>query len=163
MSRRIPASERTREGFRDLIDGRLSSGSGRSELVKLATWLTIEEQLEAETLGRMGLYGIIVFTWGHILLLRTWFRAYGLCRRAGYRLGQDRLLLLMVYFVLIWVNSLGEDAFEKPYVTIPYYFFWGIVLHYAQHLKRALTAAGQRAHAPAHRVAGQLHARTPGT
>ena len=55
MSRRIPGSERTREGLRDLIEGRLSSETGRSELVRLATRLIIEEGLEAEvrdTLGR---------------------------------------------------------------------------------------------------------------
>ncbi len=48
MSRRIPASERTREGLRDLIEGRLSSQSGRNELVQLATRLIIEEGLVAE-------------------------------------------------------------------------------------------------------------------
>ena len=55
MSRRIPGSERTREGLRDLIEGRLSSQAGRSELVRLATRLIIEDGLEAEvrdTLGR---------------------------------------------------------------------------------------------------------------
>jgi len=91
------------------------------------------------TLGRIGILGIIFFTWMHVHLVRAWFRAYHLCRRVGYRLGQDRLFLLMVFFVLVWVNSLGEDAFEKPYLTIPYYFFWGVVLHYRLHLKRMLT------------------------
>jgi hypothetical protein len=54
MSRRIPASERTREGLRELIEGRLSSESGRSELVKLATRLIIEEGLEAEVRDDLG-------------------------------------------------------------------------------------------------------------
>ena len=54
MSRRIPASERTREGLRDLIEGRLSSDVGRSELVKLATRLIIEEGLEAEVRDALG-------------------------------------------------------------------------------------------------------------
>ncbi len=48
MSKRIPGSERTREGLRDLIEGRLCSETGRSELVRLATRLIIEEGLEAE-------------------------------------------------------------------------------------------------------------------
>jgi len=85
--------------------------------------------------GRLGLFGIIVFTWGHIHLVRAWFQAYMLCRRVGYRLGRERLLIFMVYFVLVWVYAIGEDAFEKPYNAIPYYFFWGIVLHYGLHLK----------------------------
>ncbi len=54
MSSRIPASERTREGLRDLIEGRLSSESGRSELMRLATRLIIEEGLEAEVGDALG-------------------------------------------------------------------------------------------------------------
>jgi len=90
-------------------------------------------------LGRLGLFGAILFAWAHVCLVRTWFHAYNLCRQAGYRLGQDRLFLLMVYFVLVWVYSIGEAAFEMPYIAIPYYFFWGVVLHYRLHLKRMLT------------------------
>ncbi len=112
-------------------------------------------------LGRLGLAGIVLFTWGHILLLRSWFRAFGLCRRVGYREGCERLLVFMVYFVLVWVFSLGGDAFEKPFVAIPYYFFWGIVLHYGQHLRGALTEDGPRAYAPPLRVGDQVHARAP--
>jgi putative transposase len=48
MERRLPASERTREALHDLIAGRLSSDFGRTELVKLATRLIVEEGLEAE-------------------------------------------------------------------------------------------------------------------
>ena len=48
MSRRIPASDRTREALSALIEGRLSPEAGRSELVQLATRLIIEEGLEAE-------------------------------------------------------------------------------------------------------------------
>ena len=47
MNRRIPASMRTRESLSALIEGRLSSPDGRSELVKLATRLILEEVLEA--------------------------------------------------------------------------------------------------------------------
>ena len=54
MTRRIPGSERTREGLRDLIEGRLSSEAGRSELVRLATRLIIEEGLEAEVRDALG-------------------------------------------------------------------------------------------------------------
>ncbi len=113
-------------------------------------------------LGRMGLFGIIVFTWGHLLLVRAWFRAFSLCRRAGYRLGQDRLLLFMVYFVLVWINTLGEDALEKPFIAIPYYFFWGIVLHYGQHLRHAFARVGFRAYEPPHWLGEHAHARSPG-
>ena len=48
MSRRIPASGRTREALSELIEGRLSFEGGRTELIRLATRLIIEEGLEAE-------------------------------------------------------------------------------------------------------------------
>ena len=54
MSRRVPASDRTREALSDLIEGRLSSESGRTELVQLATRLIIEEGLEAEVRDALG-------------------------------------------------------------------------------------------------------------
>jgi hypothetical protein len=55
MATRIPASQRTREELRSLIEGRLSTGSAKDELVKLATRLIVEEVLEGEasdTIGR---------------------------------------------------------------------------------------------------------------
>ncbi|MEJ2518701.1 MAG: transposase [Methyloceanibacter sp.] len=45
---------RTRESLSALIEGRLSSPDGRSELVKLATRLILEEALEAETRDVLG-------------------------------------------------------------------------------------------------------------
>jgi putative transposase len=55
MATRIPASQRTREELRSLIEGRLSTGSAKDELVKLATRLIVEEALEgkaSDTIGR---------------------------------------------------------------------------------------------------------------
>jgi hypothetical protein len=46
MATRIPASMRTREALSALIEGRLASPAGRSELVELATRLIVEEALE---------------------------------------------------------------------------------------------------------------------
>src|SRR6056297_4024945 len=54
MKKRIPASMRIREALSFLIEGRLSSPDGRSELVKLATRLILEEALEAETRDALG-------------------------------------------------------------------------------------------------------------
>ena len=48
MGTRIPASMRTREALSALIEGRLASPAGRSELVELATRLIVEEALEGE-------------------------------------------------------------------------------------------------------------------
>ena len=55
MEKRVPASERTREALRDLIEGRLGSVDAGTKLIRLATRLIIEESLEAEhrdVLGR---------------------------------------------------------------------------------------------------------------
>jgi putative transposase len=51
---RIPASERTREKLRVLMDGRNEVGDGRSELVRLAVRLIIEEALEGEAKDALG-------------------------------------------------------------------------------------------------------------
>jgi hypothetical protein len=46
MAKRMPASMRTREVLSALIEGRLASPAGRSELVELATRLIAEEAPE---------------------------------------------------------------------------------------------------------------------
>ena len=48
MTKRLPGSERTREALNDLIEGRARVVDAKSELVRLATRLIIEEGLEAE-------------------------------------------------------------------------------------------------------------------
>ena len=45
---RIPASDRTREKLKALMEGRSEVADGRSELVRLAARLIIEEALEGE-------------------------------------------------------------------------------------------------------------------
>jgi putative transposase len=51
---RIPGSERTREKLRVLMDGRSEVEDGRSELVRLAARLIIEEALEGEARDALG-------------------------------------------------------------------------------------------------------------
>ena len=52
--KRIAATEKTRERLRALIDGRLGTGADRSDLVRLAVQLIIEEVLEAEARDKLG-------------------------------------------------------------------------------------------------------------
>jgi hypothetical protein len=78
--------------------------------------------------ARLGLSGGLAFVWMHILMLRVWYRTYRSCERMAWQEGENRLLTFMVFFILVWVGCIGEDAFEKPYFAIPYYFFWGMVL-----------------------------------
>ena len=54
MATRLPASHRTREELTALIEGRLSTGSAKDELVKLATRLIVEEALEGEASDAVG-------------------------------------------------------------------------------------------------------------
>jgi transposase-like protein len=54
MATRLPASQRTREELMSLIEGRLSTVSGKDELVKLATRLIVEEALESESGDALG-------------------------------------------------------------------------------------------------------------
>jgi transposase-like protein len=54
MERRVPASERAREALRDLIEGRLPSAFGQTELFKLATRLIVEQGLEVEVRDALG-------------------------------------------------------------------------------------------------------------
>jgi transposase-like protein len=51
---RIPASERTRERLKALMSGESGSANGRSELVRLAARLIIEEALEGEARDMVG-------------------------------------------------------------------------------------------------------------
>ena len=68
---RIPASERTREKLKALMEGRGEIEDGRSELVRLAARLIIEEALEGEVRDALG---------------RDYY-ARGATRGAGYRNG----------------------------------------------------------------------------
>ena len=54
MSKRVPASMRTRESLRRLIEGEAATADGRGDLVKLATRLILEEALEAESRDALG-------------------------------------------------------------------------------------------------------------
>ena len=54
-----------------------------------------------------------------------------MCRATGWREGENRLLIMMMFFICMWVLALGEDGFEKPYNIIPFYFFWGVILRFS--------------------------------
>jgi hypothetical protein len=87
-------------------------------------------------LARTGIIGVIA--WGTMMveLLRRWHNTFVRCRLVGWREGENRLLVLMVFFISTWVLALGEDGFEKPYNIIPFYFFWGIILRMSLLLER---------------------------
>jgi len=51
---RILASARTRERLKALMEGRAEAAAGRSELVRLAAQLIMEEALEGEAADALG-------------------------------------------------------------------------------------------------------------
>lgn len=86
--------------------------------------------------ARTGLIGATCWVLMMLSLVHRWHLTFRRCRELGWRLGENRLMLLMIYFICIWVLAIGEDGFEKPYNVIPFYFFWGIVLRFAYALGR---------------------------
>jgi O-antigen ligase len=87
-------------------------------------------------IARTGIVGVICWTIMMAELLRRWHNTFMRCRLLRWREGENRLLVLMVFFICTWVLALGEDGFEKPYNIIPFYFFWGIVLRFSLLLER---------------------------
>jgi hypothetical protein len=88
--------------------------------------------------ARTGVVGAICWTLIMLSLVRRWHTTFRRCYDLGWREGQNRLLVLMVIFICIWVLAIGEDGFEKPYNIIPFYFFWGIILRFSLLLERGL-------------------------
>jgi O-antigen ligase len=87
--------------------------------------------------ARTGIIGGICWFVIMANLIYRWHQTFMHCRQIGWRLGENRLMVLMVFFISMWVLAVGEDGFEKPYNIIPFYFFWGIVLRMSLLLQRA--------------------------
>lgn len=79
-------------------------------------------------LARVGVVGLFFFVWLQLALAQVWLRTYRWCVQNGETLWKNNLLIIGVFFMLLWILSIGEDAFEKPYNAIVYYFLWGVVL-----------------------------------
>jgi hypothetical protein len=91
--------------------------------------------------ARLGLTGLTAFLWMQTALFVVWYRTYRQMRATGETEWANTLLILGTFFVMVWIGSLGEDAFEKPFNTMPYYLFWGVVL---QVRARQLATSRQR-------------------
>jgi hypothetical protein len=105
--------------------------------------------------ARTGIVGAACWVLVMLSLIRRWQITFATCRAIGWREGENRLLIMMVFFICMWVLALGEDGFEKPYNIIPFYFFWGIVLRMAY----ALAAEGDGANDAASARDGRSMAR----
>ncbi len=87
-------------------------------------------------LSRLGIFGLLTFIAASGTLVLAAVESMRACRRQGWRLWEDRLLVFFGYFVITLVMAMTEDAFEKPYLTIPYYAFWGFVLRFRYETRR---------------------------
>jgi len=78
--------------------------------------------------SRLGVIGFCAWAWMNFEILKVWFGAYREAKRLRWRYGQNLLLQILSFGVLVLITALGEDALEKPYNAIPFYVFWGIAL-----------------------------------
>ena len=91
--------------------------------------------------ARLGVVGLVFWVSMQIALFRAWHATLTLARRLGQPRIVDRLFMLLAYFVVVLGMAYGEDAFEKPYFAIPYYFFWGVILRLRLDLRAANAVA----------------------
>jgi O-antigen ligase len=89
-------------------------------------------------IARTGIIGGACWLLIMVSLVRRWHHTFKQSLALGWREGQNRLMVLMVLFICVWVLGIGEDAFEKPYNIIPFYFIWGVVLRFSLLLERGL-------------------------
>jgi hypothetical protein len=80
-------------------------------------------------LGRTGFVGLFAYICVHIGLIVTGLRTYWSYTAKGFQRISLFLYVFGVLCLLLWIAAIGEDAFEKPYVAIPYYFLFGVVLN----------------------------------
>jgi len=79
-------------------------------------------------LARLGMIGAILWIWLHLELFKLCRQVFGYYHRLRDKEWINRLLIMLAYVVLILAEIIGEDALEKPFNIVPYYFFWGIIL-----------------------------------
>ena len=84
--------------------------------------------------ARIGAVGLAAFALITISLIRAWHRAYRECGRIGWKVGQQRMLVMFLYFIFTYIVATNQDTFEKPYHTIPFYFLWGVTLAFSHNV-----------------------------
>lgn len=92
-------------------------------------------------LARLGLVGFAAYIWTHISLIKAWYKTYRRVNFLGWIQTKQHLLWMMSFFILMWGNGFAEDNFEKPFITIPYYFFWGVMIGLFHYVKKAYVNA----------------------
>lgn len=94
-------------------------------------------------LGRMGVFGLLLFLAIHIFLIKIWLRTYKFYKKINRVYERDLLLVLLWFFILVIIYGIGEGSVELPYLAIPYYFFWGVVIRMSANMRKAKTRYSQ--------------------
>lgn len=92
--------------------------------------------------ARLGILGILLWVMMQAALYRAWWQGHKLCARMGWIRDQNNLMLIMLYGVSMLLLAIAEDAFEKPYMAIPYYLFFGVLIRYTSFLREAAADGG---------------------
>lgn len=93
------------------------------------------------SVGRLGIVGFGLYIWVHCSLFLRMFATYKLYDRPEETHERKWIAIMIGFCMLTWVNALGEDAFEKPFFAVPYYFLAGVVLNmYARRMGAAAKA-----------------------
>lgn len=98
--------------------------------------------------GRTGLVGATAYVAMHLSLTLTAIRTFLHYHRERHDDAARFLYLLGAMFVVFWLASVGEDAFEKPFLAIPYYFFHGVILNMFARATEMSPARHPAAHRP---------------
>lgn len=97
--------------------------------------------------ARLGVLGLITFFWIHIVLARIFFRSLRRLSHIGDEIWRVNLLVMGAYILFVWMLTIGEDGLEKPFVAIPFYCFWGIILRVAYSLQVCANRETERGYA----------------
>ena len=78
--------------------------------------------------ARLGFLGLVAWLWLQALLLLRWRRALAYCNCLGFHRETIFLKVTMVFSIVVLIGGMTEPSFELTFLTIPYYFLWGLVL-----------------------------------
>jgi len=77
--------------------------------------------------ARLGIVGLLTWIWMHITFFIAWRKSYKYAV-ANNLYEKYILLFLLIYILFALFSSIGGSVLMYPCFTIPYYFFWGVIL-----------------------------------
>jgi len=86
------------------------------------------------TISRAGVIGLTAYLLMFLVLFLRVFKAMRVVRRMQWKAGQGRLILVVMFTAFLWINAFTEDAMEKPFFAITFYFMWGVTLAFIRQI-----------------------------